>query len=263
MAEQWEGEHGYAPKNHDHDNKYSQLGHTHDGIGELPAHNHDSIYSKLGHDHDSSYSSISHNHDTVYSKLGHVHDYAASNHNHDDVYSKLGHSHELIDMLPVGTVLWFGQDVKLSDKWVVYEALINRYPMGTDTSGMIGTSLPAGVPEIYALFAGVGHLYNDSAAIMSYASGAIRYAFDGDDTSNNMGQKLGVKIANEGELDDVFSFRASRGQLKPEYVNYRDTALAGIQGNDPKYVSPEDSVYGKADTVRPDTLCLIPYIKIA
>lgn len=29
MAEQWEGEHGYAPKNHDHDDKYSPLNHTH------------------------------------------------------------------------------------------------------------------------------------------------------------------------------------------------------------------------------------------
>lgn len=263
MAEQWEGEHGYAPKNHDHDSRYSKLGHTHDGIGDLPAHNHDSVYSKLGHDHDSSYSSISHNHDTVYSKLGHVHDYAASDHNHDDVYSKLGHSHELIDMLPIGTVLWFGQDVKLSDKWKVYEELINRYPMGTDMSGMIGESLPAGVPEIYALFAGVGHRGSDTEAVVSYASGAIQYAFAGDDVNNSLGIKLGVRLANEGAQDDVFSFRASNGQLKPAYVNKPDRELAGLQHNDSRYVSSNDSVYGKADTVRPDTLCLIPYIKIA
>ena len=74
MAEQWEGEHGYAPKNHNHDSKYAKLGHTHDGIGDLPAHNHDDRYSKLGHNHDTVYSKTSHNHDTVYSKLGHNHD---------------------------------------------------------------------------------------------------------------------------------------------------------------------------------------------
>lgn len=284
MAEQWEGEHGYAPKNHDHDDEYSKLGHTHTGIGDIPDHNHDSVYSKLGHNHndaysklghshsefslishnhDMTYSKLEHDHDDTYSKLGHVHDYAASNHNHDDVYSKLGHSHELIDMLPVGTVLWFGQDVKLSNKWVVYEALINRYPMGTDIPGAIGESLPAGVPEIYSLFAGVGQIDSSSESVMSYASGAIKYAFDGDDADNSMHIALGVSLSNEGNRDDVFSFRASRGQLKPEYVNLTDRELAGYQSNDSKYVSSNDSVYGKANTVRPDTLCLIPYIKIA
>ena len=135
--------------------------------------------------------------------------------------------------------------------------------MGTDIPGAIGMSLPAGVPEIYALFAGVGHRDSSSESVISYSSGAIRYAFNGDDADNSLHIELGVKLANEGARDDVFSFRASNGQLKPEYVNKPDKELAGYQINDSRYVSSNDSVYGKADTVRPDTLCLIPYIKIA
>lgn len=265
------GHTAYSLTSHDHDSTYAKLGHTHDGIGDLPAHNHDSVYSKLGHNHDTVYSklghghtgfaSTSHDHDDTYSKLGHVHNYAASDHNHDDVYSKLGHSHELIDMLPVGTVLWFGQDVELSNKWVVYEKLINRYPMGTDIPDAIGVALPAGVPEIYASFAGVGHIDSNTESVVTYARGAIRYAFDGDDKNNHVGVGLGVTLANEGAQDDVLSFRASNGQLKTDYVDLSDRELAGNQPE--KYVSPDDSVYGKADTVRPDTVCLIPYIKIA
>lgn len=146
MAESWEGEHGYAPKDHNHDSKYAKLGHTHDGIGDLPAHNHDERYSKLGHNHDTVYSKTSHNHDTVYSKLGHVHDYAASNHNHDDRYSLLNHSHELLDMLPVGTVLWFGTDVELSNKWMVYTDLIGRYPLGALSN--LGSTVEAALPNV-------------------------------------------------------------------------------------------------------------------
>ena len=131
MAEQWEGEHGYAPKNHDHDSRYSQLGHTHDGIGELPAHNHD----------------------TVYSKLGHVHDYAANNHNHDDRYSLLDHSHELLDMLPIGTVLWFKSNVTLSNKWTVYTDLIGRYPLGATSN--LGSTVEAALPNITGSWTGV------------------------------------------------------------------------------------------------------------
>ena len=137
MAEQWEGEHGYAPKNHDHDSKYAKLGHTHDGIGDLPAHNHDTVYSKLGHAHDDKYS-----------KLGHVHDYASKDHNHDDRYSLLSHSHELLDMLPIGTVLWFKSNVTLSNKWTVYTDLIGRYPLGATSN--LGGTVEAGLPQIPA-----------------------------------------------------------------------------------------------------------------
>ena len=162
MAEQWEGEHGYAPKNHNHDSKYSKLGHTHAGIGDIPDHNHDTIYSKLGHDHDSSYSSKSHIHDGLYSKLGHVHNYAAKDHNHDDVYSKLGHSHELIDMLPVGTVLWFGRDVTLSSKWTVCTGLIGRYALGATSD--IGGTVEAGLPNITGQFSAFNNSLSDSGA---------------------------------------------------------------------------------------------------
>ena len=48
-------------------------------------HNHDNAYSKLNHTH-SNYSLTTHNHDSVYSKLNHIHSYAASSHNHDDRY---------------------------------------------------------------------------------------------------------------------------------------------------------------------------------
>lgn len=149
MAEQWEGEHGYAPKNHDHDSKYSKLGHTHDGIGDLPAHNHD----------------------TVYSKLGHVHDYAAKDHNHDDVYSKLGHSHELLDMLPIGTVLWFKSNVTLSNKWTVYTDLIGRYPLGSTSN--LGGTVEAGLPQIPAHEHSVSQQKQAAATAGSGMSAAI------------------------------------------------------------------------------------------
>ena len=153
MAEQWEGEHGYAPKNHDHDSKYSKLGHTHDGIGELPAHNHDAVYSKLGHNHNSTYAKLTHDHDDTYSKLGHVHNYAASDHNHDDRYSLLDHSHELLDMLPIGTVLWFKSNVTLSNKWTVYTDLIGRYPLGSTSN--LGSTVEAALPNITGSWTGV------------------------------------------------------------------------------------------------------------
>lgn len=183
MAEQWEGEHGYAPKNHDHDDEYSKLGHTHTGIGDIPAHNHDTVYSKLGHNHDSVYSKIGHSHagfastyhdhDATYSKLGHVHDYAASNHNHDDRYSLLNHSHELIDMLPVGTVLWFGQDVTLSNKWTICTDLIGRYPLGA-TSG-IGNTVEAGLPNITGQFSAFNNSLSDRGAFYVTSTGGARY----------------------------------------------------------------------------------------
>lgn len=148
MAEQWEGEHGYAPKNHDHDSRYSKLGHTHDGIGELPAHNHD----------------------TVYSKLGHVHDYAAKNHNHDDRYSLLDHSHELLDMLPIGTVLWFKSNVTLSNKWTVYTDLIGRYPLGSTSN--LGSTVEAGLPNITGSWTSVnrGGIGGTGAAVVETPS---------------------------------------------------------------------------------------------
>lgn len=151
MAESWTPKDDYSPSNHNHDTKYASS----------------------NHNHDSAYAAKSHNHDTVYSKLGHGHDYAASNHNHDSVYSKLGHNHDDryyteaevdamlkalkdevlvagIDMLPVGTIMWFKQSVTLSNKWQVYEPLIGRYPLGA-TSGL-GSTVEAGLPNIEGTF---------------------------------------------------------------------------------------------------------------
>lgn len=215
MAEQWEGEHGYAPKNHDHDSRYSKLGHTHDGIGELPAHNHDTVYSKLGHSHDDKYS-----------KLGHVHNYAASDHNHDDRYSLLDHSHELLDMLPIGTVLWFKSNVTLSNKWTVYTDLIGRYPLGSTSN--LGGTVRDGLPEIYGVF-GTDAAYGDET------EGAFTVITEGSTYGSG---------GAEGRL---FAFTASNG-------------TKDVNGN---YMSPSASPYGKANVVTPPSVNLIPYIKIA
>lgn len=223
MAEQWEGEHGYAPKNHNHDSRYSQLGHTHDGIGELPAHNHDTIYSKLGHVHDDKYSKLNHNHDgiysktshihdDVYSKLGHVHDYAASNHNHDDRYSLLNHSHELLDMLPIGTVLWFKSNVTLSNKWTIYTDLIGRYPLGATSN--LGGTVEAGLSQIPAH----KHSVSRQSPSAATAGGGMEAAIPGANTT----------ISTTGMT-----------------------------------ITDEDTVFGKSDTVTPPSVNLIPYIKIA
>jgi hypothetical protein len=64
---------------HNHDERYSQLGHTHDysGVFASANHNHDERYSQLGH---------THNYSGVYAPLNHTHDYsgvfASANHNH-------------------------------------------------------------------------------------------------------------------------------------------------------------------------------------
>lgn len=257
MAEQWEGEHGYAPKNHDHDDEYSKLGHTHDGIGDLPAHNHDSVYSKLGHNHndaysklghshsefslishnhDMTYSKLEHDHDDTYSKLGHVHDYAASDHNHDDVYSKLGHSHELIDMLPIGTVLWFGQDVTLSNKWTVCTDLIGRYPLGA-TNG-IGNTVEAGLPNIAGT---AGTIVTDSSNPSS--DGALKLTDVADNT---------IKTSDWTKRKGQLTLDASKG------------TVASVSGDGTiTYMSESESPYGKSSTVTPPSVNLIPYIKIA
>lgn len=216
MAEQWEGEHGYAPKNHNHDSKYSKLGHTHDGIGELPAHNHDTIYSKLGHVHDDRYS-----------KLGHVHDYAASDHNHDDVYSKLGHSHELLDMLPIGTVLWFKSNVTLSNKWTVYTDLIGRYPLGSTSN--LGGTVEAALPNIKTT-----EESNSDAVITGSMNASTDRTRGPVHTFNSGTTSTGGGIGTDSYIR--FTFDASRCSSV-----YKDDC----------------------DTVTPPSVNLIPYIKIA
>ena len=232
MAEQWEGEHGYSPKNHNHDDEYSKLGHTHDGIGDIPAHNHDTVYSKLGHSHDSTYSKLSHNHnstysklshnhDDTYSKLGHVHDYAASDHNHDDRYSLLNHSHELLDMLPVGTVLWFKSNVTLSDKWTVYTDLIGRYPLGATSN--LGSTVEAALPNVTGVVSQAewyGGFDNGTGAFISTGH---KYVDTSDDHTDGVGYS-------------TITFDASQ--------------CSSVYKND-------------YDTVTPPSVNLIPYIKIA
>lgn len=238
MAESWEGEHGYAPKDHNHDSKYAKLGHTHDGIGDLPAHNHDGRYSKLGHNHDTVYSKTSHNHDDVYSKLGHVHNYAASNHNHDDVYSKLGHSHELIDMLPVGTVLWFGQDVTLSSKWTVCTNLIGRYPLGA-TSG-IGGTVEAGLPNI------TGEIYGHAAGTDGAYGGTFRGV-------HQSGASLDALATGSFVVGDK-----AGGSSGMAYTADSDTYTLKFDASKSSTVYKDDY-----DTVTPPSVNLLPYIKIA
>lgn len=91
---------GKAASNHNHDDLYSNINHTHSNYA-LTSHNHDNTYLKKT-DASSTYATKSelntglagkaasnHNHDGTYSKTNHTHaGYAASNHNHDGVYLK-------------------------------------------------------------------------------------------------------------------------------------------------------------------------------
>lgn len=216
MAESWEGEHGYAPKDHDHDEEYSKLGHSHAGIGDLPAHNHDDVYSKLGH----------------------VHDYAASDHNHDDVYSKLGHSHELIDMLPIGTVLWFGRDVQLSDKWIVYTELIGRYPLGALSD--IGAPVAAGLPNI------TGEIYGHAAGTDGAYGGTFRGV-------HQSGASLDALTSGSFVVGDK-----AGGSSGMAYTADSDTYTLKFDASKSSTVYKDDY-----DTVTPPSVNLLPYIKIA
>lgn len=85
-------------------------------------------------------------------------DYSPSNHNHDNKYYTESEVDTMlktlkdeilaagIDMLPVGTIMWFKQSVTLSNKWKVYEPLIGRYPLGATSD--IGSTVEAGLPPI-------------------------------------------------------------------------------------------------------------------
>lgn len=244
MSETWNKEDNYAAVDHLHDDKYSKLGHTHT---DTPDHNHDTVYSKLGHNHNDAYSKLghshsefsltSHNHDTTYSKLGHdhddtypklghVHDYAATDHNHDDVYSKLGHSHELIDMLPVGTVLWFKSNVTLSNKWTVYTDLIGRYPLGATSN--LGNSVEPALPNIKTTKDGYDAVITGSInAAYDITDGPVRAFYYGTvNTGGGEGQDTIMRLAFDASLCSSV---------------YKDDC----------------------DTVTPPSVNLIPYIKIA
>ena len=108
-------------------------------------------------------------------------DYSPSNHNHDDKYytetevdAKLSAlKNEIlaagIDMLPVGTIMWFKQSVTLSSKWQVYEPLIGRYPLGA-TSG-IGDTVEAGLPNITG---SVGYTVGDTTYTVGVSGAFIK-----------------------------------------------------------------------------------------
>ena len=131
MAESWTPKDDYSPSNHNHDNAYA-----------AKSHNHDTVYSKL-----------SHLHDDKYSKLGHTHDERYYTGTEVDAKLKALKDEIIeagIDMLPIGTIMWFKQSVTLSNKWQVYEPLIGRYPLGA-TSGL-GDTVEAGLPNIKGTF---------------------------------------------------------------------------------------------------------------
>lgn len=160
----------------------------------------------------------------------------------------------LNNLIPSGAIMWFDLD-EPPEGWEVYEPLLGKYPLGANTS--IGTEVTAGLPEVYGQFAGVGQLDLSSSSVKSYATGAIRYAFAGSDDTIT-GTKLGVKVSNEStaDYDDVFSFRASAGELKPEYYSATDSTLAN-EYND-AYVGSANSVFGKSNTVTPPSIKLLP-----
>lgn len=166
--------------------------------------------------------------------------------------------------IPSGMICWFYLTSAPSG-WKVCDGtngtpnLIGRYPLGANTE--IGDAVEAGLPEVYGQFSGVGQYNSDDYSIVSYGSGATRYAFDGHDTSIT-GNYLGVKVGNEptAEQDDVFSFRASNGELKPEYYSASDATLARKMND--AYVGSENSVFGKSNTVTPPSVKLLPCMKI-
>jgi len=115
---------GYAPANHNHDDKYADIEHDHNGvyqpIGDYAPtnHDHDTEYAPIEHEHDiedvtgldtalSGKADVEHNHDEVYSPVEHNHDgtYAPANHNHNDVYAPIEHDHAISDVDGLQTAL--------------------------------------------------------------------------------------------------------------------------------------------------------------
>lgn len=142
-------------------------------------------------------------------------DYSPSNHNHDDKYytetevdAKLSAlKNEIlaagIDMLPVGTIMWFKQSVALSNKWQVYQPLIGRYPLGA-TSGL-GNTVEAGLPNI------TGH-----APLHTNANVHKNYDYTGS-ALYRTNKSAGYYEASEGTTGDITYFDASRSN--PIYGN--------------------------------------------
>lgn len=83
--------------------------------------------------------------------------YAPKSHGHDQYITRddintlkqqlLGN---IMDWLPIGTVLWFKQNVTLSNKWTVCTELVGRYPLGAIDG--LGDTVEAGLPNIEGTF---------------------------------------------------------------------------------------------------------------
>lgn len=151
--------------------------------------------------------------------------------------------------LHYGAICWFELDDAPSDEWVICDGnahtvrldgetytvtppnLIGKYPLGATTQ--IGNAVEAGLPNISGIFSGVGQRYDGAPNI---TEGAFS-VYNTDDEPPD-----GVRIGNNSEKDDIFSFDASKGTT--------DSA-----GN---YMSQADSPYGKSDTVTPPSVKLLP-----
>ena len=219
MAESWTPKDDYSPSNHDHDSKYSKLGHTHAGIGDLPDHNHDTLYSKIGHNHDERFYTET----EVDAKLKTL----------KDEILAAG-----IDILPIGTIMWFKQSVTLSDKWQVYEPLIGRYPLGA-TSGL-GDTVEAGLPNI------TGEIKGHAAGTDGAYGGTFRGV-----------HQSGASLDDLTTGSFVVGDKAG-GSSGMAYTADSDTYTLKFDASVSSSVYKDD-----CDTVTPPYTKLIPYVKIA
>lgn len=148
-------------------------------------------YSPSNHNHDDAYSAKSHNHDTTYSKLGHNHDERYYTETEVDAKLKTLKDEILaagIDILPIGTIMWFKQSVTLSNKWQVYQPLIGRYPLGA-TSGL-GNTVEAGLPPI-------PHHTHKVPNVQDQISGEGGYGETGDSNADTLEWFDDLKTGNE------------------------------------------------------------------
>ena len=157
-----------------------------------------------------------------YAPKSHGHDQYVT---HDDINTlKQELLGNIMDWLPVGTVLWFKQNVTLSNKWTVCTELIGRYPLGATSE--LGSTVEAGLPNITGYIPGDTNGTTDGANFWNCVGGAF---YMDTVTTNAPGNTL---------------------------IDY-DNQCIGFNA------SLSSEVYGKSDTVTPPSIKLIPYIKIA
>ena len=137
----------------------------------------------------------------------------------------------LLDALPIGTVMWFKQAPKDKNgnaltNWKICTELVGRYPLGTSDASKAGTTVAAGLPNITGAWAvQAGGSKNGTDA----GYGAIQQ-FKGDTS-------FGVK--NGGGWND--------GEYKNQGIKFD--------------ASKSNSIYGNSTTVTPPSVQLLPYIK--